>query len=167
MRLPIRRDARRAVDGPDPCTRVCGDGGAVERRVLDVVAHADDARLAVRLDVHERAAMVQPEGAVLGVGELVADAHVLVDEPDVELEALHDRPDVVALDAHEPLHPCGVGGAGTEPLVDGDVVDGVDPGAHGDLRHQGPVDQVADHHVLEDHRDELVSRQLTESLHVA
>src|SRR5204863_9051489 len=142
-------------------------GGAVERRVLDVVTHTDDARLAVRLHVHERAAMVQPEGAVPGVGQLVADTHVLVDEPDVELEALHDGPHVVALDAHQPLHPCGVRRARTEPLVDGDVVDGVDPGAHGDLWHQGPVDQVTDHHVLEDHRDELRSRQLTQPGHAA
>jgi hypothetical protein len=132
-----------------------------------VVAHADDARLAVRLDVHERAAVIQPEGAVLLVGELVADAHVLVHEADVELEPLHDRPDAVALDTHELSHPGGVGRAGAEPLVDGDVVDGVDPGAHGDLRHQRPVDQMADHHVLENHRDELVSRQITQSRHNA
>ena len=104
---------------------------------------------------------------MLLVGELVADAHVLVHEADVELEPLHDRPDAVALDAHQPPHPCGVLRAGPEPLVDGHVVDGVNPGADRDLRHQGPVDEVADHHVLEHHRDQLVTGQITERAHVA
>ncbi len=167
VRLAVRGNARRTMDRPDAGAWIRGKGGAVERRVLDVVAHADDARLAVRLDVHEGAAVVQPERTVLLVGELVADAHVLVHEADVELEPLHDRPDAVALDAHQPPHPGGVGRAGAEPLVDGDVVDGVDPGADCDLRHQGAVDEVPHHHVLEHHRDELIAGEITEVRHVA
>jgi hypothetical protein len=162
VRMAVGRDARRPVDGPDARPRVRGEGGGVEGWVLDVVAHADDAALAVRFDVHERAAVVQPELAVVLVDDLVGDAHVLVHEADVELERLHDRSHVVAFDAHQAPHAGRVRGARAQPLVDGDVVDHVDAGPQRDLRHQGPVNEVADHHVLEHDRDEPGAGQLTQ-----
>ena len=70
--------ARRPVDRPDLRVRVGRARGRVERRVLDVVAHAVHELLAHRLDVHQRTAVVEPELAVLRVVDLVLEVHELV-----------------------------------------------------------------------------------------
>ena len=56
----------RAVDGPHPHERVGGGRRGIEGRVLDVVAHLSHALFAEGLDVHQCAAMGQPELAVVG-----------------------------------------------------------------------------------------------------
>ncbi len=87
----VGRGARRAVDRSDERVRVRGERGGVERRVLDGVAHAVHPLVAHRLDVHERAAVVEPELAVLVVVDPDAEVHVLGWRPDVDLDVLQDR----------------------------------------------------------------------------
>ena len=53
------------MDRPDLGPRIRCGGGGVERRVLDVMTHADDEGLAHRLDIGEGAAVVEPELAVV------------------------------------------------------------------------------------------------------
>ena len=88
--------------GPDLRPAVGGHRGGVEGRVLDVVAHAADVVLAHRLDVEQRAAVVEVELAVPAVVHGVAEVHELRRRADVELQALEDRDDVVALVASAP-----------------------------------------------------------------
>ena len=146
-------EPRRAVDGPHLGARVGGDGGGVEGGVLDVVAHRHHVVLAHRLDVHERAAVVEVELAVPRVVHGVAEVHELRRGADVELQALEDRDDVAAtLDlgrvAEGALHAAGVDGGGAGPLLDGDLrhlltAEGGDaPG------HAGAVDELADQQQL-------------------
>ena len=61
VRRAVGGHARRAVDGADLGAWIGDDRGGVERRVLDLVAHPDHLLLAHRLDVHQRAAVRQPE----------------------------------------------------------------------------------------------------------
>ena len=82
--------------------RLVATRGGVERRVLDVVAHAADVVLAHRLDVQQRAAVVEVELAVPAVVHGVAEVHELRRRADVELQALEDRDDVDALVASAP-----------------------------------------------------------------
>ena len=99
VRVPIGRRARWPVDRavsapcgwwPPPCASNVG--------ILDVVAHAADVVLTHRLDVQQRAAVVEVELAVPPVVHGVAEVHELRRGADVELQALEDRDDVVALD---------------------------------------------------------------------
>ncbi len=64
---PVGRGPRRPVDGPHAGPRVGGAGRGVERGVLDVVAHRHHEGVAHGLHVHQRAAVVEPELAVLVV----------------------------------------------------------------------------------------------------
>ena len=89
--------------------------------ILDVVAHADDELLAHRLDVHERAAVGQPELAAAVVVEAEAEIEKAVRRADVELHALEDGRDVVAAEAERALHALRVDRARTHPLGDGDL----------------------------------------------
>ena len=100
--------------------------------------------------------MVEPELPVLLVDQLVRDRHVLVDEADIELERLHDRRDVVALDPHEPTRAGRVDRTRPHPQIDGDVVHLVEPaGLEHDLWEQTAVHEHAEEHVLMRDRDEL------------
>ena len=90
--------------------------------IFDVVTHPDHTLLAERLGVEQRAAVVEPELAVLVVAHGVRHVHVLMHKTHVELQRLHDRGDVVALDAHECAHAVRIDGARAHPEVDGDVV---------------------------------------------
>ena len=71
-----RRAPRWAVDGTAAGARVRRDRARVEGRFLDVMAHRDDGHLAVRVDLEERAAALEPEEAAIGVLERVAAVHV-------------------------------------------------------------------------------------------
>ena len=97
VRVPVGRGPRRPVDRPDLRLAVGGHRGGVEGGVLDVVAHAADVVLAHRLDVEQRAAVVEVELAVPAVVHGVAEVHELRRRADVELQALEDRDDVDAL----------------------------------------------------------------------
>ena len=121
VRVPVGRRPRRPVDGPDLRLAVGGHRGGVERGVLDVVAHAVDVVLAHRLDVQQRAAVVEVELAVPAVVHGVAEVHELRRRADVELQALEDRDDVDALVLQRLLHPLGVERAGRRPLLDRDL----------------------------------------------
>ena len=155
--------ARRAMDRADARARVRGVGGGVEGRIFDVVTHADDARLAVGLDVEQRAAVAQPELAAGRALELPADVHVLVREADVELERLHDRVDPVSLDAHQTPHASGVDGARAHPLVDGEVVHRARILRRDrDVGHQRTVEEVPEVHGLEGDREQGRPGQLVE-----
>ncbi len=121
VRVPIGRYPRRPVDRPDLRPAVGGHRGRVERGILDVVAHAADVVLAHRLDVEQRAAVVEVELAVPAVVDGVAEVHELRRCADVELQALEDRDDVVALVAQCLLHPLRVDRAAAHPLLDRDL----------------------------------------------
>ena len=140
--------ARRPVDRPDLRLRVGRDGGRVERRVLDVVAHRDDVLLPHRLDVHQRAAVVEVELAVPAVVHGVAEVHELRRRPDVELQPLEDRDHVVALVAERPLHPRRVDRRCRHPLVDGDLRHPLAAERLDAPGHAGAVDQVPDQQQL-------------------
>lgn len=140
VRMTIGGRARRTVDRADPRAGIRGQRSGVERGVFDVVTHPDHAFLTERLGVEKRAAVVEPELAVLVVAHGVRHVHVLMHEPDVELERLHDRGHVVALDAHERAHAVRVDRARTHPQIDGDVVHLVEAaGTQHHLREDGPV----------------------------
>ena len=98
-----------------------GQRGGVEGRVLDVVAHAADVVLAHRLDVEQRAAVIEVELAVPAVVHDVAEIHELRRGADVELQALEEGEDVDALVLQRLLHPLGVERAGRRPLLDRDL----------------------------------------------
>ena len=85
--MAIGGDARRAVDGSHPKPRVRRPPGGVEGGVLDVVTHGDHELLAHRLDVHQGAAVVEVEQAVVVVDDRVAEVHELGGCADVELHA--------------------------------------------------------------------------------
>ena len=74
-------------------------GGGVEGGVLDVVAHGPHVVGAHRLHVHEGAAVVEPEPAVVVVGDGEPEVHELGRGADVDLEALEDGLHGVALEA--------------------------------------------------------------------
>ncbi len=78
--------------------------GCVERRVLDVVAHALHELFAHRFHVHEGAAVCQPELPVVVVVDAAAEVHEVVGRPDVELDVLEDRGHNARLELHGPLH---------------------------------------------------------------
>ena len=133
--------------------------GGVERRVLDVVAHAPDVVLAHRLDVEQRAAVVQVELAVPAVVHGVAEVHELRRGADVELQALEDGDDVDALVLQRLLHPLGVERAGRRPLLDGDLQHLLAAETRDAPSHSGPVDELTDQQQLGHQRGELFARQ--------
>ncbi len=112
VRLTVGGRAGRPVDRADLRLAVGGDRGGVEGGVLDVVAHALDVVLAHRLDVDQRAAVVEVELAVPAVVHGVAEVHELRRCADVELQALEDGDDVDALVLQRLLHAPGVERAG-------------------------------------------------------
>ena len=128
--------------------RVGGDGGRVERRVFDVVAHRHHEVLAHRLDVEERAARLQPELAVAAVDQVVANIHVLVREPDVELEPLEDGVHVGTDEVEGALHALRVDGARAHPLEDGDLLTLVLAEVEVHPAEAGAREQEREHHVL-------------------
>ena len=121
VRMPVGRRPRRPVDRAYLGLAVGGQRGGVERRVLDVVAHAVDVVLAHRLDVEQRPAVVEVELAVPAVVHGVAEVHELRRRADVELQALEERDDVDALVLQRLLHPLGVQRTGRRPLLDRDL----------------------------------------------
>ena len=118
---PVGRDAGRAVDRPHLRVRVGGARGRVEGRVFDVVAHAVHELFAHRLDVHQRAAVVEPELAVLRVVDLVPEVHELMRRADVELDVLEDRRHVGVAEVERALRAQRVERARGHPLLDRDV----------------------------------------------
>src|SRR4029453_15175846 len=139
----------------------------VERGILDGVTHGPHRRLAVLLDLEQRAAAHQPEVAARLALEVVVHVHVLMREADVELEALEDRPDAVAGEPEEALHAPGVDGARPHPLLDRDRLArlGTDLEVH--VGERAAVQEMAEQHVLAaDHR-QLGARQLLEEPHAA
>ena len=139
--------------------RLVATRGGVERRVLDVVAHAADVVLAHRLDVEQRAAVVEMELAVPAVVHGVAEVHELRRGADVELQALEDGDDVDALVLQRLLHALGVDRAGAHPLLDGDLQHLLAAEIADDPGHSGPVDQLPDQQQFGYQRRELVVRQ--------
>ena len=85
--------------------------------------------------------------------------HVLVREADVELEALEDRLDAVAGEAHLALHAARVDRAGTHPLVDGDRLARFRADLHVHVRQRGAIEEVAEQHVLAAEHRELGAGQ--------
>src|SRR5680860_1528178 len=102
-----------------------------------------DELLTHRFDVHERAAVREPELAVRVVMYLVPEVHELWGRADVELHALEDRRDVVVAGvAEELLHPAGVDRTRAHPLLDRDVSHRIDAQEADDLGHSRTVDEV-------------------------
>jgi hypothetical protein len=146
--------------GSHPSVCVGGDGRRVEGRILDVVAHASDEALAHGLDVHQRAAVGQPELAVAGVGDTIAEVHELMWGTDVELDALEDGRDVVPREAERALHALGVDGARPQPLVDRHVTHRVRAVATQDLRYARPVLKMTGQHVFAREVHQRSSREI-------
>jgi hypothetical protein len=117
----------------------------------------------VRLEIDQRAAMLEPELTVQRIVHLVVHEHVLVHEADVELQRLHDRGDVVAFDAHEAAHTVRVHRARTHPEIDRDLVEVVERPARDDrLRQRCLVREHAEEHVLVDDREQPVAGKAVE-----
>ena len=85
VRMPVRREPGRAVDGTHLRARIGCDRGRVEGRVLDGVAHAEDVIGTHRLDIEQRPAVVEMELAMPAIVNGVAEIHELGRCPDVEL----------------------------------------------------------------------------------
>jgi hypothetical protein len=152
--------------GPTACARIRRDRRRVERRVLDRVAHREDGGLAVRLDLEQCAAALEPEEAARRALELVADVHVLMCEADVELEVSHDGPDVVAFETHRALHALGVDRARAHPLLDRDGLSRLrtEPHVHG--RQRGTIQEMPEQHVLSTERREYSPRECDSGSHM-
>jgi hypothetical protein len=144
------------VKRPDLRPAVGGHRGGVEGGIFDVVAHAAHVVLAHRLDVEQRPAMVELELAVPAVVDGVAEVHELRRGADVELQALEDRDDVVALVTQRLLHPLGVDRAAAHPLLDGDLQHLLATEITDTPCHPGPVDHLTDQQQLRHQRRELV-----------
>src|SRR5262245_20233316 len=140
--------------------RIGGDGGGVERRVLDGVTHRADGGLAVLLDLEQGPAAPEPEGPAALVLEPVAHVHVLVRKPYVELEALEDRADVVALEAEAAPHPASVDRARAHPLLDRDRLARGRPELHVYVGQRAAVQEMAEEHVLAAEGGELAAGEL-------
>ena len=160
---PVGRDPWWPVDRPDLCSGVGGGGGGVERGVLDVVAHRPDVVGSHRLDVHQGAAVVEVELAVVVVGHGVAEVHELGRGADVDLHPLEDGLDRVPLEPEGPLHPGRVDGAGPHPLLDGDVAHPVASEGADQVGHAGPVDEVAGQQELGDQPGQLLPVEAVQS----
>ena len=160
VRGAVGRRARRTVHGPHLRVRVGGHGGGVEGGVLDVVAHAAHVVLAHRLDVEQRAAVVEVELAVGLVVHGVAEVHELGGSADLELHPLEDRGDAGALEAEGALHAAGVDRAGRRPLLDGDLGHAGGAERADAVRHPGAVDEVPGEQQLGHEHGELLAGQL-------
>ena len=79
-----------------------------------------DVFLAHRLDVEQRAAVREPELAVVGVVDAAAEVHEVMGRADVELEVLHDRGYVGGPELQGALRAPRVDRAGCHPLLDRD-----------------------------------------------
>ena len=108
--------------GRTAALRVRGQRGRVERRVLDRVAHAAHPLVAHRLDVHQRAAVVEPELAVLVVDHLHPEVHELRRRADVDLDVLEDHLGGGAAEAEQLLRAHRVDRRRRHPLVDRDLL---------------------------------------------
>ncbi len=106
--VPILGTSGWAVDRSHLCVRIRRERGGVEGRVFDVVAHRGHVLVSERFDVHERAAVIEPELTVIAVVDAEPEVHELRWRPDVELQALEDRHDIIALVLQRPLHAPGV-----------------------------------------------------------
>jgi hypothetical protein len=111
-----------------------------------------------RLNVHQRAAVGQPELRVMGVPDLEAYVHVVVREAHVELGRLDDRGDVVPLDPHQALHAAGVVGRNDRERLD--LAAATQAYAH--LRHERAIVDVPVEHVLAPEARELGAREIRE-----
>ena len=160
VRMPVGRHPRRPVNGSHLRPAVGRHRGGVERRVLDVVAHAADVVLAHRLDVEQRAAVVKVEFAVPAVVHGVAEVHELRRGADVELQALEDGEHVVALVLQRLLHPPGVDRAGAHPLLDGDLQHLLAAEIADAPGHAGAVDHLPDQQQFGHQRGQLVAGQV-------
>ncbi len=139
----VCRPARGTVDRTDLRVRIGGQCRGVECGVLDVVAHRGHVLVAQRFDVHQRATVVEPELAVLRIVDPEAEVHELRRRPDVELQALEDGDDVVALVAQCTLHAPGVPGTRRLPFLDRDLSHALPPELDDQVGHPGSVDQLA------------------------
>ncbi len=105
VRVTIGGEPGRPVNGPDLRPPIGRDGRRVERRILDVVAHATHVILAHRFPRPAAPAVVEVELSVPAIVHGVAEVHELRRCPDVELQALEDRDDVGTFVAQRLLHP--------------------------------------------------------------
>lgn len=156
---PVRGHPGRAVDRPHLGTRVGGDGRGVEGRVLDVVAHRHHVVGAHRFDIHQRAAVVEPELAVVVIGDQEPEVHELRRSADIDLQPLEDGLDGVPFESQRLLHATGVDRARPHPLLDGDVPHDVAAERTDEVGHAGPVDQVAGQQVLRRQSGQLLLGQ--------
>ena len=147
------------MDRPHDRLGVGRNGGGIEGRILDVVAHPPHVLLAHRLDVHQRTAMRELELTVARVRHRVAEVHELRRRADVELQPLEDRDDVVALELERPLHSFRVDRAGSAPLLDCHVAHAVRPECDEYMGESGAVDQVACEEQLGQQPGELCMRK--------
>ena len=144
----------------DTSSRIRCQRGGVERWVLDRMAHTKHSIFAVLFRVDQGATMREIKLTVLCIGDRIDNVHVLMHKSNVELERLHNRRDVVALDAHQRAHTAGVDGARAHPLIDRDGVHQVEvSAAHNDHRHHAPRDHHAREHVFVRKYQKLFSRQ--------
>jgi hypothetical protein len=146
--MPIRRGSGRAVDRTHLRARVGRNRRRVEGRVFDGVAHAEDIIVTHRLDVEQRAAVVEMELAMPAIVNRVAEVHELRRRPDVELQALENRWDVDTFIVQRPLHASGVDRAGAGPLLDGDLHHLLAPKLLDAPRHAGAIDHLPDQQQL-------------------
>ena len=125
------------------------------------MAHGADVVVAHRLHVHQRAAVVEVELAVVVVDDPEAEVQELERRTDVELDVLERRLHRVALEAEEALGALRVDRARAHPLVDGDVAHHLH--AVGDhLRHPGAVDELPAEQQLPQERGELQLGEVVE-----
>jgi hypothetical protein len=80
--------------------------------------------------------------------ETELEVHELLWGADLELEVLEDRPDVVALEVEQALHPLRVDGAGSHPLLNPGLEISVGAILHRDERLTDTIEQMADQQIL-------------------
>lgn len=148
MRVAAGGPARGPVHRPDPRPGVGGDGRGVEGGVFDLVTHGEHVVLTHRFHVHQGAAVIEPELAVVVIVHAEPEVHELGRRADVELQALEDGLDRITLEPQSPLHAPGVHGTGSHPLLDGDVAHRFAPQHRDHVRHPCTVDEVSGQQVL-------------------
>jgi len=155
---------RRTVDRSDLRPRVRRQRRRVERRIFNGVAHVEHLRLAERFDVDEGTTVKEPELAMQRIRHAVGHVHVLVTETHIELQCLHDRRHVVALNAHHLTHAIGIDRAHAHPLVDVHRRAGVlvQAATHGERHPQRLHAMETAEHVVVRNRQQLRTRQRVE-----
>ena len=159
VRLPAGRHTRRAVHGPHLRTRVRRAGGRVEGGVLDRVTHAVHVFLAHRFDVEQRAAVREPELAVVRVVDAAAEVHEVRGGADVELDVLQDRRNIAVAEVERALRTQRIDRARGHPLFDRDLLHLLARTTRVHERHTDAVLEMSVQEPLPTEHGELGARQ--------